>query len=57
MLTPLQTVAILAVVTTGAGLTVTVIVYEVPTHDPANEVGVTIYSTVPGSEVLGLVNV
>jgi hypothetical protein len=40
----LQIVAVLAVVTTGVGLTVTVIVYGVPGHaGVAVDVGVTIY--------------
>ncbi len=39
---PLHIVAVLGVVTTGAGLTVTVIVKGVPTHEPVAEVGVTI---------------
>jgi hypothetical protein len=41
-LEPLQIVAVLAVVTIGAGLTVTVIVYGTPVHEPVEEVGVTI---------------
>jgi hypothetical protein len=52
---PLQTVAVVGVVTTRAGLTVTVIVYGLPTHDPEAEVGVTIYSIVPATVLLGLV--
>lgn len=39
---PLQIVAVLAVVTTGIGLTVTLIVSGVPAHEPTEEVGVTI---------------
>src|SRR5205085_1787958 len=54
----LQIVAVLAVVTTGVGLTVTVIVYGVPGHaGVAVEVGVTIYCTVPTVALLGLVRV
>jgi hypothetical protein len=41
-LKPLQIVAIAGVVTTGTGLTVTVIVKGVPGHEPVVEVGVTI---------------
>ncbi len=53
---PLQIVAVLAVVTTGLGLTVTVIVYGVPGQaGVAVDVGVTIYSTVPAVALLGLV--
>jgi hypothetical protein len=40
---PLHIIAVFAVVTEGIGLTVTVIVYGVPGHDPVTEVGVTIY--------------
>ncbi len=55
---PLQIVAVLAVVTTGLGLTVTVIVYGDPAQPGvAVEVGVTIYSTVPAVALLGLVSV
>ncbi len=43
-LVPLQIAAVLAVVTTGTGLTVTVIVYGAPAHPGvAVDVGVTIY--------------
>jgi hypothetical protein len=41
-LVPLQMMKEFAVVTTGGGLTVTVIVYGVPIQDPDTEVGVTI---------------
>jgi hypothetical protein len=55
---PLQMVALLAVVTAGVGLTVTVIVYGAPGHaGVAVDVGVTIYSTDPAVELLGLFNV
>ena len=37
---PLQIIAVLAVVTTGAGWTKTVIVNGVPTQEPVTEVGV-----------------
>lgn len=40
---PLQVDAVFAVVTTGVGFTVTVIVYGDPGQEPATEVGVTIY--------------
>jgi hypothetical protein len=40
---PLQTLAVLGVVTTGDGLTVTVMVYALPAHDPVVAVGVTKY--------------
>jgi len=53
---PLQMVAALGVVTVGFGLTVTVMVRGVPTHEPAIDVGVTIYCTVPSALLLGLVN-
>jgi hypothetical protein len=52
---PLQIVAVFAVVTTGVGLTVTVIVYAGPGQaGVAVDVGVTIYSTVPGKLLPGL---
>ena len=54
---PLQVVAVLAVVTTGFGFTVTVMVKGVPVHEPDVEVAVTIYCTVPAVVLLGLVNV
>jgi len=53
---PLQVLAVLAVVTTGVGLTVTTILYGLPIHDPVVEVGVTRYSTVPAVALLGLVS-
>ena len=54
----LQIVAVLAVVTTGVGFTVTVIVYGAPGHvGVAVDVGVTIYCTVPAVALLGFVNV
>lgn len=52
---PLQADAVLAVVTTGLGLTVNVIVKGLPTQ-PEGEVGVTIYCMVPDAELLGLVS-
>ena len=55
---PLQIVAVLAVVTTGVGLTVTVIVYGDPGQSvEAVDVGVIMYSTVPAVVLLGLFNV
>jgi hypothetical protein len=55
---PLQIVAVLAVVTTGFGFTVTVIVYEGPGHAGlAVDVGITIYWTVPAVALEGLVSV
>jgi hypothetical protein len=56
-LVPLQITAVFVVVTTGFGFTVTVIVREGPVHEPVVEVGVTIYSTVPDTTLLGLVSV
>jgi hypothetical protein len=53
----LHIVAVLAVVTTGVGLTVTVIVYGVPGHaGVAVDVGVTMYCTVPAVALEGLVS-
>ena len=54
-LVPLQIVAVAGVVTTGFGLTV--IVTEKTAHEPLAEVGVTRYSTVPVTVLLGLVSV
>src|SRR6266540_1056153 len=54
---PLQMDFVAAVVTAGLGFTVTVIVKALPAHEPAVEVGVTRYCTVPAVELLGLVNV
>jgi hypothetical protein len=53
---PLQVTAVAPFVTAGVGFTVTVIVKADPVHDPTVEVGVTIYSTVPATELLGLVS-
>jgi hypothetical protein len=55
-LTPLHIVAVVGVVTTGTGLTVTVIIKEGPAHEPVVEVGVTIYSIVPDTALLRLTN-
>ena len=54
---PLQVLAVGAFVIAGAGFTVTVIVKGAPTHKPVVEVGVTIYFTVPVTELLGLISV
>lgn len=54
---PLHIVLVEAFVTAGIGLTVTVIVNGLPTHEPPVDVGVTTYSTVPAVELPGLVNV
>ena len=54
---PLQVAAVLSVVTTGVGFTVTVIVYAGPGHELPVAVGVTIYCTVPAVVLPGLVNV
>src|SRR4051812_25569031 len=54
---PLQMVAVLAFVTAGGGFTVAVMVNGLPTHEPAVEVGVTIYCTDPAEEVLELVSI
>ena len=54
---PLQIVFVAAVVTVGEGFTVTVIVRGVPGHEPAVEVGVTIYCIVPAVVPLGLFSI
>jgi hypothetical protein len=54
---PLQILAVAELVTAGAGLTVTVIVKAEPTQEPAVEVGVTRYCTVPANVLLGLVSI
>jgi uncharacterized protein Usg len=54
---PLHVLAVLAVVTAGVGLTVTVILYTGPGHVPAVAVGVIRYSTVPAVALLGLVSI
>ena len=43
------------ITTIGVGFTVTVIVEAVPTHEPAVDVGITIYCTLPATVWLGLV--
>jgi hypothetical protein len=54
---PLQVVAVLAVVTTGFGFIVTVMVKGTPEHEFTVEVGVTRYCIVPAVVLLGLVSV
>jgi len=54
---PLHVLAVLGVVTLGAGFTVTVILVAEPTHEPTVEVGVTAYTILPEVELLGLVKV
>ena len=54
---PLHVLAVFAVVTTGDGFTVTVMVKGAPGQEPVVAVGVTIYCTVPAAELLGLVSV
>jgi hypothetical protein len=44
-------------VTTGVGLTVTVMLYGAPAQFPVVDVGVTMYSTEPAFPLLGLVSV
>ena len=44
-------------VITGFGFTVNVIVYTLPTQEPAVEVGVMRYSTLPAVKLLGFVNI
>jgi len=56
-LVPLHVLAVAALVTVVAGFTVTVIVYGAPAHVPVVDVGVTIYSTDPAVDVLGLVRI
>jgi len=50
---PVQIVSALLLVTKGFGCTVTVIVKGLPGQDPAIDVGVTMYSTVPSDELDG----
>jgi hypothetical protein len=57
-LVPLQVAMVDAVVTAGVGFTVTVMVYAAPGQaGTVDEVGVTIYCTVPAALLLGLVSV
>jgi hypothetical protein len=56
VVTPEQIVAVAALVTAGAGFTVTVIVNVAPTQEPVVAVGVTLYCTVPAAVLLGLVS-
>ena len=46
-----------ALVTTGVGLTFTVMVKGLPAQEPPVEVGVTTYSTLPVAALLGFVKV
>jgi hypothetical protein len=55
-LVPLHVLAVLGVVTAGFGLTVTIMLYGAPGHDPVVDVGTTIYSTLPAVASLGLVS-
>jgi hypothetical protein len=51
----LHVIAVGGVVTAGEGLTVTMMLYTVAgEHKPSDEVGITRYSTVPASVLLGL---
>jgi len=54
---PLQVLVVARLVTAGDGLTVTVIEYGAPAHEPVVAVGVTKYCTVPAEALLGLVSV
>jgi len=55
-LVALHILAVDAFVTAGVGLTVTVIVYKVPTQLPVTDVGVIKYCTEPDVALLGLVS-
>ena len=55
-LVPLHILTVAGLVTIGLGLTVTVIVYGVPAHEPVVDVGVIMYWTVPAVALLGLVS-
>ena len=57
VLVPLQMLSVFLVVIVGIGLTVKVIIDDEPTQEPTVEVGITIYSTVPADELLGLFSV
>ena len=54
---PLQMLFVAALVTTGKGFTVTVIVSAAPVQEPDVEVGVITYSMEPAPALLGLVRV
>jgi hypothetical protein len=54
---PLQTLVVAVFVTAGPCTTVTVMVLVAPRQEPAVDVGVTIYCTVPSAVLLGFVNV
>ena len=55
--TPLQILFVDELVTAGEGFTVTVIVVELPAQEPPVEVGVTTYSILPTTALLGFVRV
>jgi len=55
-LVPLQVCVEIGVVTTGTGLTVTVMVVGAPEHAPVRDVGVTRYCTDPATEFPGIDN-
>ena len=55
-LVPLQMLLLVAFVTAGIGLTVTVIAVAAPAQEPVVEVGVTLYTMLPAVELPGLVN-
>lgn len=57
VLSPLQIAFVEAVLTTGNGLTVTVIVKGCPLQEPVVEAGVTIYCTVPAVELDGSISI
>ena len=52
---PVQVLVVAALLTTGFGFTVTVIVKAGPEQPPEVEVGVTRYCTVPEAELLGFI--
>jgi len=54
-LLPVYTELLPVIMALGTGFTVTVILVELPTHEPVVEVGVTAYTMLPGAEVLGFV--
>ena len=56
-LLPLHVVAVAVLVTKGTGFTVIVMVDAFPTQPPEIEVGVTIYCTLAGVVLLGLLNI
>jgi hypothetical protein len=56
-LVPLHVAAVFAVVTSGVGLTVTVILYTGPVHVPVVDIGVIRYSIDPAVALLGFVSI